>query len=189
MWLYLSQTLQPGDSVLHFAPEEALQKPLRRAPGVTYTSADLKSPFAEILVDLDDAVDVRAKLGKGSYSVVVISHVLEHVRDDVAVLGRLTRVGRAGGRVLVQVPEEADRADTYEDWSITSPEGRLRAFGQEDHVRVYGADVVRRFERAGVRVRPVGWEQICSLEDCARMRLQRDTIYICGFGDREETAV
>jgi hypothetical protein len=187
MWLYLSKTLQPGDSVLHFAPEEALQKPLRRVPGVTYTSADLKSPFAEILVDLDDAVDVRAKLGKGSYSVIVISHVLEHVRDDVAVLGRLTRVGRAGGRVLVQVPEEADRAETYEDWSITSPEGRLRAFGQEDHVRVYGSDVVRRFERAGVRVRPVDWEQICSPEDCARMRLHRDTIYMCGFGDREET--
>ena len=179
MWIYLSQILRPGDAVLHFAPEEALRKPLRRLRGVSYTSADLRSPFAEVRVDLDDDEDVRAKLGSGAYSVIVISHVLEHVRDDVGVLRRLVGLNPEAGRVLVQVPSEPDRAGTYEDWSITSPEGRLRAFGQEDHVRVYGADVVDRFETAGARVRTIDWEQLCSPEQRVRMRLERDTIYVC----------
>lgn len=182
MWLYLSTALRPGDSVLHFAPEEALQTPLRRRSGVTYASADLCSPFADVLVDLDDDEDVRSRLGVSAYSVVVISHVLEHVGDDRAVLRSLTGLVGEGGRVLVQVPVDAGRAETYEDWSITSPEGRLQAFGQEDHVRLYGSDVVRRFESAGVSVRPVDWEQVCSPEDAARMRLERDTIYICTPG-------
>jgi hypothetical protein len=179
MWFSLSKTLRPGDAVLHFAPEEALQCPLRRRADVTYTSADLRSPFADVLVDLDDEDDVRRRLGHAGYSVVVISHVLEHVADDRKTLATLTRLVGESGRVLVQVPVEAGRAETYEDWSITSPEGRLRAFGQEDHVRLYGDDVARRFESAGAAVDAVEWARVCSPEDAARMRLSGDTIYVC----------
>ena len=41
---------------------------------------------------------------------------------------------------------------TYEDFSITTPEGRRVAFGQNDHVRVYGKDYKDRLESAGFRV-------------------------------------
>ncbi len=34
-----------------------------------------------------------------------------------------------------------DRAHTYEDAAITTPEARQRHFGQADHVRLYGQDV------------------------------------------------
>lgn len=40
---------------------------------------------------------------------------------------------------------------TYEDFSITSKEGRLRAFMQEDHVRLYGLDIVNRIESVGFK--------------------------------------
>jgi hypothetical protein len=50
------------------------------------------------------------------------------------------------GTLLVQDPHDLTK-DTYEDWSITTPHGREKAFGQHDHVRIYGRDFVERLER------------------------------------------
>jgi Methyltransferase domain len=41
---------------------------------------------------------------------------------------------------------------TYEDWDVTGPEDRLREFGQEDHVRLYGRDFADRLTAAGFEV-------------------------------------
>jgi hypothetical protein len=42
---------------------------------------------------------------------------------------------------------------TDEDPRVTSPEERLRRFGQHDHVRVYGRDFATRLEQANFGVR------------------------------------
>jgi hypothetical protein len=41
---------------------------------------------------------------------------------------------------------------TYEDPSITSPLDRMVAFGQQDHVRIYGNDLAERLRGAGFDV-------------------------------------
>jgi hypothetical protein len=41
---------------------------------------------------------------------------------------------------------------TYEDPTIVSAEARLDSFHQSDHVRIYGRDIVNRFEEAGFEV-------------------------------------
>ena len=41
---------------------------------------------------------------------------------------------------------------TYEDPSITSPLERMVAFGQQDHVRIYGNDLPGRLREAGFEV-------------------------------------
>ena len=41
---------------------------------------------------------------------------------------------------------------TFEDLSITTPESRLKFYGQEDHVRLYGCDYKKHFENYGLKL-------------------------------------
>jgi SAM-dependent methyltransferase len=144
--LYLRRTprlLDPGTRWLHFAPEYALERLLRAAPGIRYLTTDLEPGAADV------AADVTAlPFEDGAFDVVLCSHVLEHVEDDVAAIRELARVTRPGGTAIVLVPIDHGRARTYEDPSIVDPGERERAFWQHDHVRLYGRDFPDRL-RAG----------------------------------------
>lgn len=41
---------------------------------------------------------------------------------------------------------------TNEDKTIISPEQRLKEYGQEDHVRLYGYDFAERYEKYGLKL-------------------------------------
>lgn len=179
LWLYLETLLGGDEMVLHFAPEECLQALLRRRQGSRYVSADISSVFADHHVNLNSPDETVKRLGAGAYSIIVISHVLEHVEDEAAALKALQLLASADGRILIQVPIDSGRAETYEDPSINTPEGRLKAFGQEDHVRIYGADFVGRLEAAGFEVSAVNPIDICPPESISRMALKNDTIFVC----------
>jgi hypothetical protein len=60
---------------------------------------------------------------------------------------------------------------------------RTRAFGQDDHVRVYGQDFIDRLASAGFLVSQVNPPDICSDESISRMRLKNDTIFVCRPAD------
>ncbi|HYI38550.1 MAG TPA: methyltransferase domain-containing protein [Thermoleophilaceae bacterium] len=149
LWLYLNaETPLPEGAlrVLHFAPEIALERPLRDAAG-EYVSADLFSPRAEVKADITDL-----PFEDGRFDLVLCSHVLEHVADDAAAMSEMGRVLADGGTVVVQTPVNYDMATTFEDPSVTDPAERLRLFSQDDHVRVYGRDLVDRLGGAGFEV-------------------------------------
>ena len=56
------------------------------------------------------------------------------------------------GWAILQSPVDIDRKKTYEDFSMNTPEQRLKAFGQKDHVRIYGLDYSERLKVAGFNV-------------------------------------
>ena len=179
LWLYLKERIQPGDVILHFAPEPCLQPLLRRRGDVDYLSADIASAWVDVLVDLNAPDEFRAKLGTRACSKIILSHVLEHIPDDAMALALLKGLLVADGALLIQIPQDWRRAETYEDWSITSAAGRLRAFGQEDHVRLYGRDFTRRLADAGFQVSAINPRDLFSPDVIARMSLQDDTIFAC----------
>ena len=177
LWLYLCNggIGEPPLRVLHIAPEFAIQRRLRNHPGVTYASADLDSAsLADIQADVTDL-----PLPDDDFDVVVCNHVLEHVDDDRRAMSELLRVLKPGGRALMQHPVDEDREATYEDPAITSPEERKAAFGQWDHVRVYGRDFTRRLQEAGFDVDVVDLYAATAPEDRARHGLAREPIYVC----------
>jgi SAM-dependent methyltransferase len=135
-----------GKRVLHFAPE-AWMAPLLRRPGVDYVSTDIDDPRADLNFDIQDI-----PLPEASVDVIVCSHVLEHVPDDRRATRELARILRPGGTALILVPQDPEREETYEDASITTPEGRLEHFWQADHLRIYGTDAARRLEDDGFNV-------------------------------------
>ena len=60
---------------------------------------------------------------------------------------------------MLQVPISLHLAATYEDFSITDPIDRERAFGQNDHVRIYAMDYVDRLKQAGFAVELFHWRR------------------------------
>jgi SAM-dependent methyltransferase len=150
LWLYLTRDtnlLATGTEVLHMAPERGVERALKHQPGLRHVSADLSPERADVVADL-----TGLPFADESFDWALCSHVLEHVPDDVAAMSELCRVLRRGGTAIVMYPVEYGRAKTYEDSRITSPEERERAFGQHDHVRIYGADHIDRLVSAGFDV-------------------------------------
>jgi predicted SAM-dependent methyltransferase len=161
--------------VLHFAPEPGLRTRLRSTP-IRYVTADLRAEDAEVHVDLADVTSVAAQLGPGQFDLVLNSHMLEHIPDDRSAMRALAMLLAPAGEALIQVPVDPARASTYEDWSIDSGAERLRAFGQEDHVRIYGRDVTDRLTEAGFTVRQLLPDDTLA----GRFKLdRRDPIFVC----------
>jgi ubiquinone/menaquinone biosynthesis C-methylase UbiE len=130
--------------MLHVAPEGCLRRKFKAIRSIRYFTADL-SPVAMTQLDL-----TRIAFPENTFDVVFASHVLEHIEDDRAAMQEVFRILKKGGWAILQVP--ILKETTYEDPDITSPEGRLEAFGQQDHVRAYGFDYYQRLEDAGFQV-------------------------------------
>jgi SAM-dependent methyltransferase len=106
---------------------------------------DLYSPLAALKGDI-----LALPLPAQTFDLIVCLHVLEHIPDDRSAMLELKRVLHPDGELLIQVP--IDRAVTFEDPGVTDPIERERLFGQDDHVRAYGWDLVSRLQAAGLNV-------------------------------------
>jgi hypothetical protein len=178
LWLYLrNRTNLFSDSlrILHFAPERIIEKKLRRCPNLEYTSADLDPSRGMVKMDITDIT-----YADESFDVALCSHVLEHVPDDRKAMSELYRILKPGGWAIVLVPIDYERAETFEDSSVVSPEARERLFWQADHVRLYGRDFEERLEGAGFAVTVESYRPEPATDVIRRYGLKRhDEIYLC----------
>lgn len=138
--------------VLHVAPEKNLGSWLSRQHGIEYVSADLTAPNVMVKMDLTDIC-----CPGDFFDAIICNHVLEHISDDAKAMTELYRVLKPSGWAILQVPISRNLSATYEDASIIDPEDRAQAFGQSDHVRIYGVDYVDRLKRAGFDVELFQW--------------------------------
>ncbi len=104
-----------------------------------------------------------------SVDVVLCSHVLEHIPEDERALLEIRRILRPSGWAVLLVP--IGGAKTDEDASITDPQERTTRFGQHDHVRIYGMDLVGKLERAGFAVECVHISAVVSKSEARRLAL------------------
>lgn len=126
-----------------------------------------------------DITDIRYP--DESFDIIICSHVLEHVPDDVKAMSEFHRVLKKNGWAILLVPIAA-MDKTYEDFSIVTEAGRLKAFGQSDHVRKYGKDYIDRLRSAGFNVTVIKKEELASEEEIKRMCLSEDSItwgFVC----------
>lgn len=168
-------------SVLHVAPEWALQQQLRRLGNLSYRSADLDSALAMDRVDL-----LELPYAEESFDIVICNHVLEHVADDRRALREIRRVLRADGYAIVMSPIDAALTSTLEDPRVRSPSDRHRVFGQSDHLRRYGRDFATRVAGEGFDVDTIRYIDALDEQKIAREGLRReggafaeDDIFMC----------
>jgi SAM-dependent methyltransferase len=177
-WLVLNGPrglLDGPRSLLHFAPEWALQHKLKRLGHLRYVTGDLNPEGVDLRLDIT-ALD----LPDASFDAVLCSHVLEHVDDDGAAMRELARITARDGWCLVMVPLDLGRDTTYEDPAITAPAERERAFLQYDHVRLYAPDIGDRLTQAGFDVERIQPERELGAETVRRCRInESDEIWLC----------
>ncbi len=178
-WLYYQRCtdLFAGSSrrrFLHFAPEMGLARRLRQVRSLQHITLDFVSPFVGIRADL-----CNLPLAHECAQIVHCSHVLEHVADDRAAMAELFRIMQPGSWGLIQVPVWSADA-TFEDPSIVTPADRERAYGQNDHVRLYGPDVIERLRGAGLQVNVIPASQFLSPDESLRFSIDpSEEIFHC----------
>ncbi len=179
LWLYLrakTDFFTAKKEVLHIAPELCFMKKFEELHGEAYITADLESPLAKVKMDVH-----RIPFEENTFDVVFCNHVMEHVTDDIKAMSEIRRVLRPGGWAILQIPLFYPlKETTYEDTSITDPKEREIAFGQDDHVRMYGKDYPERLRQAGFRVKEDNFIQELKEEEVKRYALPKDeVIYFC----------
>ena len=188
IYLYLTETMNIFDKnikpirLLHFAPEKISYERFDLNQSISYTPCDL---FPELYnyggKSKIKKVDItNIPFEDQSFDIILCNHVLEHIPDDNLAMSELYRVLSEGGNGIFQVPIDYSRKETYEDWSITSPEEREKAFGQNDHVRWYGQDYKNRLEKVGFTVNEIDIKSKFTSDEIFKFGLmESEKIYHC----------
>lgn len=159
--------------MLHIAPEPSFEFRLRRLVHLDYITFDMQDVAADVAGDIH-----KLPFPEDHFDVIHCSHVLEHVRDDRLAMKELARVLKPGGWTTILVPIIA--AESHEDPRITDPQQRARLYGQWDHVRAYGLDVVDRLRASGFDVECVA---AADLEEGLAQREQQcfgdERLFLC----------
>ena len=178
IWLYFREKtnlFKDNLKVLHVAPEHHVAKLLKTLPNIEYLSAGLDHPSVMMEMDL-----TNIPCPDNSFDVILASHVLEHIPDDIKAMRELFRILRPGGWAILQVPIWGEK--TIEDPSINTPEAREREYGQHDHVRRYGFDGIfrQRLEDSGFTVNVDPYVKTFDSEKVNQYGLMADEdIYYC----------
>lgn len=175
MWLYLKNESNFFSAeqlnVLHIAPEQCFHKLFKAQKNLDYLTGDLLSPIADMHFDLHEI-----PLEDNRFDVVFCNHVMEHVDDALRCMQELYRVLKPGGWGILQVPQDMNRAETYEDATITSPEEREKHFWQYDHVRLFGRDYPDWLRKARFSVEEYDPKKHWSMDQIERFRLNPSEI-------------
>lgn len=179
LWLYLNERTNFFKEKLHFlhiAPEQCFMKKFEQQHGEGYTTADLESPLAKVKMDVH-----HIPFEDNTFDVTMCNHVMEHVEDDIRAMREIYRVLKPGGWAIMQVPFFHPIPEkTFEDKSIQSPEAREKAYGQDDHVRLYGQDYPDRIRSAGFTVTEDDYIHQLTEEQVKKYALPKnEIIYFC----------
>ncbi|WP_206950682.1 glycosyltransferase [Trinickia acidisoli] len=160
LWLYLafSRILEDAAQkrILHIAPEAGIEQRIRRLSPATYVTGDL-SPRLPHHRRLDVE---QLDFPDGSFDIILCNHVLEHVGNPDAALAEFNRCLAPGGYLVAQTPYSPLLRNTFELNKTVTPAFATQYFGQSDHVRLFGADIVDRFRSVGLSGDLYGHEKV-----------------------------
>ncbi|HHX58660.1 MAG TPA: class I SAM-dependent methyltransferase [Candidatus Moranbacteria bacterium] len=137
--------------LLHLAPEYSLYKLITKNKNIEYVSADLSPErFNFTNCKKENFCDMTFK--DKQFDVILLNQVMEHIEDEQRCLLEIKRCLKDDGIVIINIPYKVGLVETLEDANIKSEKDREKYYGQSDHVRLYGEDAGRRFEKAGFLV-------------------------------------
>ncbi len=174
LWLYLrgnTNFFTKSIKLLHFAPEQAFYKRFKKLKNIEYVTTDLNSPLADVKADI-----CNLPFDDNSFDVILCNHVLEHIPNDTKAMQELYRILKPGGWGVLQIPQDLNRATTFEDNSITDKNERAKIFGQYDHVRIYGRDYFEKLRTIGFTVEEIDFTASLSTSEIEKYCLAKNEI-------------
>ncbi len=161
-------------TVLHFAPEEMIQKKLQGRENCDYYAGDL------VLKPGNHKIDVtKIPFQDNFFDYILINHVLEHVKNEGQAFDELWRVMKTDGRLVLSFPITLE-IETVEKEGICCDDERLKYYGQKDHVRLYGKDFQKRIEDRGWHVQRYTPEEVIDMGQIKKFGfLKNDILLIC----------
>lgn len=148
LWQILKEHyINPDIHVLDFSPSRTLFRKWKKEKNLNHVASDLSGDFiADVAYDITQIPEKE-----NTFDLIVCYHILEHVIEDTKAMKELHRVVKSNGTILIQTPFKDGKI--YEDYTITSEAERLIHFGQEDHVRIYSVDgLKKRLESVGFTI-------------------------------------
>lgn len=144
-------------NLLHMAPEKGLYDILIKRKNIAYFAADIDPEFYP-LVRCQKEDFTGMSYGNETFDVILSNQVMEHIEDEKKFLAEMMRVLKDDGIAIINLPYNPKAEKTYEDANIKNSSDRKEAFGQGDHVRLYGRDVSTRLEDAGFIVNQIKYD-------------------------------
>jgi SAM-dependent methyltransferase len=132
--------------ILHLAPEVHIERRLRALSPIEYIGGDLhpRNP-AHVKVNCE-----KMQFPDGHFDLIICNHVLEHVANPEVAISELARCLKPDGFLIAQTPYAPHLKYTFELDAIPTEALCKFLYGQEDHVRLFGADITDYFHTAGL---------------------------------------
>ena len=124
----------PKGNIIMFGAEYSIKKWFDRN-NYHYTTADLFDQSADLEIDIQNI-----SLPDESFGLIICNHVLEHVPDHKNALKELRRILGKEGILVLTVPTNKNYGSVHEDKNITTKKDRIKYYGQEDHLKIFGND-------------------------------------------------
>lgn len=152
-----------GKRILHFAPEPLISKLIGDLTD-NYKTADFQREECDIKLDMCEMKEIALS----SFDIVIAFDVLEHVPNYNAALKEIHRILSDDiGIAILSVPQRDNLTQTYEDPTITDPKDREKAYGQGDHLRIFGDNFGDEVAEEGFQVTEISWK---SFNDITSLR-------------------
>ena len=143
--------LKKKTDVLHISPNPQVGKLLHENKNINYVcGAVTPDVFYELNAVFVDVTKIGFEADR--FDVVICNHVLEHVTEDRQAFQEIYRVLKPSGYAILQVPLALNLEKTLEVATLSTGEERKKAYGQGDHLRLYGLDYFAKLSKVGFRV-------------------------------------
>ena len=165
LWLYMQAAGLLDDlsetRILHIAPEARLEPKLMKLGPRDYVGGDLipQQPH-HVAINIE-----QMQFEDDRFDLVICNHVLEHVNFPERAVAEFARCLAPGGHVVAQTPYSPLLKRSMELTVAVHPGFATYYYGQNDHVRIVGLDLIETFHAAGFSGEPIPHTTLLGDED------------------------
>jgi len=166
-----------GKKIIHVAPGELAIARLFQKHG-NYHAIDIQpGNYCGVPIEKADLTKIDSNEKYQDIGLLYASHVLEHIPDDLKAMNAIYKSLKTGGEAWFMVP--LHDKETLEGKKSDTSKIREELYGQWDHVRQYGMDIVQKLESTGFSVNQISIDDLPN-ETVANSGLNpEDRIFIC----------
>lgn len=149
LWLYMNSAgITDAISkmkILHIAPEIHIEQLIKKLLPQEYICGDINpSRLDQIQINVENIT-----FESNYFDMIICNHVLEHVSQPELAINELYRCLKKGGFLIAQTPYSPLIKNKMEINVKPTHEFAKLFFGQEDHLRLFGADINDLFLNVG----------------------------------------